>query len=35
MKRITSYLLLLSFALAFTACREKEQPTVAQMKGVF
>ena len=35
MKRITSYLLLLSFALAFTACREKEQPTGAQMKGVF
>ena len=35
MKRIASYLLLLSFALAFTACREKEQPTVAQMKGVF
>jgi hypothetical protein len=35
MKRITSYLLLLSFALAFTACREKEQPAVAQMKGVF
>ena len=35
MKRITSYLLLLSFALAFTACRDKEQPTVAQMKGVF
>ena len=36
MKRITSYLLLLSFALAFTACREKEpQPTVSQMKGVF
>ena len=35
MKRITSYLLLLSFALAFTACREKAQPTVAQMKGVF
>ena len=35
MKRITSYLLLLSFALVFTACREKEQPTVAQMKGVF
>ena len=35
MKRITSYLFLLSFALAFTACRVKEQPTVAQMKGVF
>ena len=35
MKRITSYLLLLSFALAFTTCREKAQPTVAQMKGVF
>ena len=35
MKRITSYLLLLSFALAFTACHEKEQPTVAQMKGVY
>ena len=35
MKRIASYLLLLSFALAFTACRDKEQPTVAQMKGVF
>ena len=36
MKRITSYLLLLSFALAFTACREKEpQPPVSQMKGVF
>ena len=36
MKRIISYLLLLSFALAFTACREKEpQPTVAQMRGVF
>ena len=36
MKRITSYLLLLSFALACTACREKEpQPTVSQMKGVF
>ena len=34
MKRITSYLLLLSFALAFTACREKEQPTVSTMKGV-
>ena len=35
MKRITSYLLLLSFALAFTTCRENAQPTVAQMKGVF
>ena len=36
MKRIISYLLLLSFALAFTACREKEpQPPVSQMKGVF
>ena len=36
MKRIASYLLLLSLGLAFTACREKEpQPTVSQMKGVF
>ena len=35
MKRIVSYLLLLSLATAFTACREKEQPVVSQMKGVF
>ena len=36
MKRIASYLLLLSFGLAFTACHEKEpQPPVSQMKGVF
>ena len=35
MKRIATYLLLLSYALAFTACREKEQPTVSTMKGVF
>ena len=35
MKRILSYLLLLSLATAFTACREKEQPVVSQMKGVF
>ena len=35
MKRILSYLLLLSLAAAFTACREKEQPVVSQMKGVF
>ena len=35
MKRILSYFLLFCVALAFTACREKEQPTVSQMKGVF
>ena len=36
MKRITSYLLLLSLVTAFSACREKEQqPAVSQMKGVF
>ena len=35
MKRIIPYLLLLSLAAAFTACREKEQPAVSQMKGVF
>ena len=35
MKRIISYLLLLSLVTAFTACREKEQPVVSQMKGVF
>ena len=35
MKRIVSYLLLLSLVTAFTACREKEQPVVSQMKGVF
>ena len=35
MKRIATYLLLLCTALAFTACREKEQPTVSTMKGVF
>ena len=35
MKRIISYLLLLSLVTSFTACREKEQPVVSQMKGVF
>jgi hypothetical protein len=35
MKRITTYLLLLCVALAFSACREKEQPAVSTMKGVF
>ena len=35
MKRFIPYLLLLSVAAAFTACREKEQPVVSQMKGVF
>ena len=36
MKRILSYLLLLSLVTAFTACQEKEpQPPVSQMKGVF
>lgn len=35
MKKIISYIFLLAFALAFSACREKEQPAVSTMKGVF
>ena len=35
MKKIISYMLLPLLALAFTACRDQEQPTASTMKGVF
>ncbi len=35
MKKIISFMLLPLLALAFTACRDQEQPTASTMKGVF